>query len=200
MLASQFLARALQPDHPSHDVVLLEPGPRMMKQTLRSKCWETVEPFLTDGIVPPGTFNSVKDKIHTKVVGDYVDARGSNRVLNARPPLIDPTERFLPRKTRATLSQLRSGFCGSLNDFRTRLGRSDDENCTECNLHPHTSAHLFDCATHPTTLTTSDLWERPWEAANYLSALPAFSHLPACGPPPPPRWRRRRRPPPEPPP
>ena len=35
MLCQQFLARALQTDHPSHNVALAHPGPRGIKVTLR---------------------------------------------------------------------------------------------------------------------------------------------------------------------
>ena len=171
-----------------------------MKDTLRSKCWATVEPFLQNGIVPPGAFSEVKNKIHTKVVGDYVDGIGPNRVLNTRPPLVHPSERYLPRESRVALGRLRSGFCSNLRDFEVFVGRSDDPVCPECLSFDSSTDHIFNCPAHPTPLATTDLWERPWEAANFLGTLPAFSHLPASGPPPPPRWRQRRRPPPEPPP
>ena len=44
LLSAQFLAQALQPGHPSDDVVNLPPGLRQMKQTLRSKVGDLVEP------------------------------------------------------------------------------------------------------------------------------------------------------------
>ena len=37
LLSAQFLASAQQPDHPSHHVVNLDPGPRVQKETLSSK-------------------------------------------------------------------------------------------------------------------------------------------------------------------
>ena len=202
LLAAQFLARALQPDHPSHDVVQLgpEPGHRDKWDTLRSKCWATVEPFLQNGIVPPGAFEEVKKQIHTKIVSDYIDATGPNRVLNGRPPLIHPSEQVLPRETRVTLGRLRSGFCSNLRDFEVFVGRSDDPVCPECLSFDACTDHLFNCPAFPTSLATTDLWDRPYDAANFIGPLPAFSHLPPPGPPPPPRWRGRRRPPPEPPP
>ena len=56
LLSSQFLARAMQPGHPSYDVVTLPPGHRQMKQTLASKCGPTVEPFLQNGVIPPAAY------------------------------------------------------------------------------------------------------------------------------------------------
>ena len=38
LLSSQFLARALQENHPSHHYVKQDQGPRPMKETLHSKC------------------------------------------------------------------------------------------------------------------------------------------------------------------
>ena len=176
------------------------PGHRQKWETLRSKCWGTVEPFLQNGIVPPGALKEVLSNIHTKVVGEYVDSTGPNRVLQNRPPLVHPTERYLSRQTRTTLSRLRSGFCSSLRAFEVFVGRSDDPICPQCITYDSSTDHLFHCPAHPTNLATNDLWDRPWEAANFLVNTPTFSHFSECGPPPPPRRRPGRRPPPEPPP
>ena len=202
LLAAQFLARALQPAHPSYETVSLAPQPnhRQMKHTLRSKCFPIVEPYLQDGIIPASSYKETISKIHTDIVSDTVDAQGPNRVLNGRPPLINPNEAYLPRQTRAVLARLRSGFCSDLKDYQLRLGRSDDDLCPECRLNPASSSHIFSCPSHPTNLTTTDLWEKPWEVAQLLASFQAFDNLPPPGPPPPPRPRRRRRPPPEPPP
>ena len=200
LLSSQYLARAMQPDHPSFGVVSLPPGPRQMKHTLASKCGPTVEPHLQDGVIPPAAYKETINRIHTETVGNAIRDRSHNRVLKTPAPKINPQEFHLPRKTRATLAQLRSGHCIKLKDYMHRIGKADDDICPNCRVAPSSTEHLFNCTAHPTTLTTRDLWERPHETATFLTNIPAFNDLPAVGPLPPPRRRRDARPPPEPPP
>ena len=172
-----------------------------MKETLRSKCWDTVSPFINGDVINPGETKEVLNKLHVKIVSDTVDAFGPNRVLNAAPPLVHPSEKSLPRCTRAVLCQLRSGFCSKLNNYRHRIGASDTDQCPDWQSATHSTVHLFNCGSHPTNLTPTDLWERPREAASFLASCPSFNDLPDPGPsPPPPRSRHRQRPPPEPPP
>ena len=199
LLSSQFLARALQEGHPSHQHVLLERGRRPMKETLRSKCLEVVQPYLNaDGKVDAGDFPRVKQAIHTDIVAQAIDKLGSSRVLNRRPPPVDKSEASLPRLVRATLSQLRSGFCSKLKSFKHFIDRAQDDVCPDCGNQPHTTSHLFDCHAHPTRLTTESLWTDPWAAARFISTHSSFQFLPDVGLPPPPRRRGRRRPPPDP--
>ena len=199
LLSAQYLSRALMPHHTSFASASLGKGPRNLKETLRSKCIDLVEPSLVDGVVPARDFKQLLSNIHTKVVSDVIDAFQPNRVLGLPPPLVDPSEKSLPRATRATLSQLRSGHCAKLNTYLARLGRLDSDNCPDCNSAPHSPSHLFSCPAHPTNLVTTDLWEKPWDVAVFLASLPSFNSLPDPGPPPPPRHRPRRRPPPRPP-
>ena len=186
LLSSQFLARAMQPGHPSHDVVALPPGPRQSKHTLASKCGPTVEPFLQNGTIPATAYKNVIKQIHTEIVGDAISNLTNNRVLNAPAPKINPQEAHLPRKTGATLSQLRSGHCIRLKDYMHRIGKADDDYCPSFRIASDSTAHLFNCTSHPTSLTPDDLWRRPFETASFLVKLPAFNDLPAIGPLPPP--------------
>ena len=41
------------------------------------------------------------------------------------------------------------------------------DKCLYCE-ESHTTLHLFNCANHPTTLTVTDLWNRPIDAARFL--------------------------------
>ena len=84
LLSSQYLARALQTHHPSYEFAVLGQGPRNMKQTLRSKCFADVEPFLVDGAIRAQDFKGVIDSIHTKIVGETVDLFTPNRTLNTK--------------------------------------------------------------------------------------------------------------------
>ena len=204
LLSAQFLALSLQPDHPSHLYVTLDRGHRPMKETLRSKCLADVEPYLNgEGVVEIGSYPAVRDSIHTDIVRQTIDTLAPNRVLGRRPPPIDPTEAYLQRQIRVTLSQLRSGHCARLKTYQHhKLGTAPDDLCPDCHIHPHTTAHLFECAANPTPLALSDLWSNTWRVAHFLQSTPSFDFLPSAGPPPPPpRGRRLRpRPPPEPPP
>ena len=133
LLASQHLAKALQPSNPSHSWVS-RPAPASRRNrigTLRSSCWETVAPFTTNDAVPPGELKEVLRKIHTKVVSESLVNAETNRVLGARPPPVSPSESLLARSTRAALSQLRSGHCIRLKDYQARIGKSDTAICPE---------------------------------------------------------------------
>ena len=163
--------------------------------------WQTTS-FLQNGLLHADHSKEVLRSLHVQAISDTVDGFAPNRVLGAIPPPIHPSESSLPRATRAVLSQLRSGHCVKLNDYRHRIGQTLDDLCPDCRIAPHTASHIFSCQSHPTTLSVTDLWERPREAAIFLSTTPSFSSLPDPGspPPPPPRRRQGRRPPPEPPP
>lgn len=174
-----------------------------MKETLRSKCLSDVEPYLNDaGVLDQGSYQTAKNCIHTDIVKNSIDSLGPNRVLGRQSPPIAPTEAYLQRQIRVTLSQLRSGHCARLQSYQAKIGSSPSDLCPDCNAQPQTTAHLFNCTAFPTSLTPVDLWENPWRVAHFLQSTPSFSFLPSAGPPPPPRGRRRPRPrpPPEPPP
>ena len=128
LLSSQFLASAMCPSHPSHHLVVTPPPPshRKIKNTLRTKCWDSVSDFLQDGIIPAGRVREAQRDIHTRVVSEARES-STNRVLGTTPPSIDASEKTLPRKTRAILSQLRSGHCSRLNDFQLRIGSADSD-------------------------------------------------------------------------
>ena len=131
---------------------------------------------------------AARSGIHTSAVVRSIGAKGPNRVLGAPAPAIDPEEEQLQRKTRRTLSQLRSGFCPSLEDYRHRVGLSESGICPCCERGEHTVQHVFECPDYPTDLRPLDLWHRPVRAAEFLRTLPFFD-LP-----------EEDRPPPEPPP
>ena len=174
-----------------------------MKETLRSKCLTDVEPYLNDvGVVQQGTYQAVRTNIHTDIVRTTIDSLTPNRVLARQPPPLDPTEGYLHRQIRVTLSHLHSGHCAHLMSYQAKIGSSPSDLCPDCNAHPQTTAHLFDCTAHPTSLSPIDLWESTWQVAHFLQSTPTFNFLPSAGPPPPPLGRRRLRPrpPPEPPP
>ena len=83
--------------------------------------------------------------------------------------IIDVSEKNLPRPTRSTLSQIRSGYSSYLNSYLHRINPTKyQENCPKCNSSIHNSQHLFNCPANPTDLTVTSLWENPVEAATFL--------------------------------
>ena len=152
-----------------------------------------------DGTISRAEYHQVKNNIHTDIVRKAINRSTNNRVLGRKPPNVNINGNHLPRLTRVTLAQLRSGHCARLRDYQFMLGKSPDNLCQSCNLDPQTVKHLFDCPAKPTTLTTDDLWCNPWGVADFLCKLPDFRDLQPPAPLPPPRRRPPRRPPPVPP-
>ena len=200
LLSSQFFAKSLDPSHVSHPFTTLDQGPRKLRHTLRSKVIDVVQPYMNaDGTISRADFHQVKNSLHTDIVRRAISRAGNNRVLGRPPPPVHNNENHLPRLTRVTLAQLRSGQCARLRDFQFTIGKSPDNICRHCTLEPQTVIHLFNCPAKPTTLTELDLWLNPWGVADYLRLLPDFSDLQPPTPLPPPRRRPPRRPPPDPP-
>jgi hypothetical protein len=163
MLCIQFLACCLSPSHPSHQTVLLPPGPRKnsngcpMKETLSSRFGDDLAPYLQDGVLPAILYNRTKDAIHTNAVGSYLDSAAPNIILGTRPPEIHPSEETLPRIYRTTLSQLRSDYCSDLKSYQHFIDAAIDNECPDCHTSPHSTSHLFSCPSFPTTLSILDL-------------------------------------------
>ena len=185
LLCSQFLLSALRPSHPSHPIVTAPSGTRSMKETLQSRFLPSVSHLLTGGTTNPASYRTSLIDLHTSAVRDAISHLAPNPVLLTSPPPVESEETSLPRAHRTALSQLRSGYCSFLNSYRARIGVAGaSPSCPSCNSPVHTSGHLFTCPSHPTSLTTLDLWERPVRVAEYLSTLP-FTSLPPLPLPPP---------------
>ena len=91
-----------------------------------------------------------------------------NKVLLAPLPQIDLSERKLPRQTRATLAQLRSGYSNYLHSYKARIDNSIQDKCSSCDQQ-HTTAHLFTCVNNLTKLNVKDLWFKPIEDFRFLN-------------------------------
>ena len=183
MLCSQALATYLQAGHPSFPVVTADSGPRNKKHTLQSRFGAKVAPYVSqDGAV--ADVESARREIHTAAVAESIAARGTNRVLGTPAPPVHEEERQLSRQTRRTLSQLRSGHCYSLNNYKHRIGQSDTNICPCCRQEEHTVHHIFECPVHPTDLQPEALWRNPVGAAAFLRTLPFFELPEEPGPPP----------------
>ena len=130
-------------------VVTADSGPRNKKQTLQRRFNPKVTAYTNrDGVVQDAEL--ARKEIHTAAVRDSIQARGVNRVLGTAAPPVHQEEEELPRKTRRTLAQLRSGHCCSLNDYKFRVGQSDTSICPCCRREEHTVQHVLECVERPT--------------------------------------------------
>ena len=165
MLSAQYLVNCLEEDHVSHGIPIQEPRPRPMKETLHSRHLSTVLPRLGSN-----RMESLQN-LHTHAVDSAIQLQGNNRVLKKRPPPISDEEQRLNRRQRCTLSQLRSGHCHLLQDYKHRVFGETSDICTDCGASPQDVRHLFACTTHPTDLSPEDLWRNP------VRSIRAFSYL-----------------------
>ena len=146
MLNRQFLVNMLRPSHPSHAVVMTPRGLHAMKETLVSRHGDSVAPYLSNGIVDPAAYGETLKKIHTDAIAaSIVKLSVENPVLGAVPPEPDTSEKRLSRVQRTTLSQLRSGNCKFLNDYKLLLGHTESALCPECLFRRRTVRHIFEC-------------------------------------------------------
>ena len=129
-------------------------------------------------------------KIHTDAIAaSIVKLSVENPILGTVPPEPDLSEKRLSRVQRTTLSQLRSGSCKLLNDYKLILGHTESALCPECLFRRHTVRHIFECDAAPTSLSPLDLWTNPTRVVDHLITLSSFSALippdpPAPAPPP----------------
>ena len=112
--------------------------------------------------------------IHTMAVNQAVTSLGRNVVLDVRLPAINISEMELTRKERTTLAQRRSGHCRLLGSYKSRISKDVILYvCADCGKTPHDVKHLFNCPAHSTSMTPSDLWNRPVDAIRELNYLEA---------------------------
>ena len=103
MLSPQYPVNCLEEDHVSHAIIIQDPRPRPMKETLYSRHHSTVLPRLGSSRIES------HQNLHTHAVDSAIQPQENNRVLKKRPPSISDEEQILTRRQRCTLSQLRSG-------------------------------------------------------------------------------------------
>ena len=170
MLSKQFLLSTQRPNHPNRTNLNPPPPKRQMKETLVSLFGKEINKISTPDL-PEKAYKTKLKKIHTTSVRDTINNYRENKVLNTRPPAIHKAENKLPRTTRSTLAQLRSGYSLYLNTFKARINKDPTqivpETCPKCQ-ELHTTNHLFNCRQNPTTLTARDLWSKPVETARFL--------------------------------
>ena len=136
-----------------------------MKDTLHSRHHSTVLPRLCSSRMEN------HHNLHTPAVDSDIQLQGNNRVLKNRPPPISDEEQRLNQRQRCTISQLRSGYCHLLHDYKHRVFVEPNDICTDCGDSPQDVRHLFACTTHPTDLSPEDLWRYPVRSICALSYL-----------------------------
>ena len=146
------------------------PPPRQMVKTLKSKFGDEIKQMSYPDM-PQDIYKQRIKAIHTNSVRSNIAKLEHNKVLGAPPPNISDSEKVLPRITRTTLSQLRSGYSTYLKSYMSRISKDVPipDICPLCTLPGHTTEHLFSCPANPTTLTPQDLWSKPLECARFLN-------------------------------
>ena len=163
MLTKQFIAQSHHHAHPGNKFLHQRPPPRNMKQTNLIFEEEIGHLFQADTSI-----KQVIQSVHTTTVSKSVAAYTPNAVTGDKPPPVHQSEASLSRKVRSGLARLRSGFSRMLQSYRHRLDETVADSCPDCNSPNHTVHHLFNCPSHPTTLTILDLWHNPAQAASFL--------------------------------
>ena len=166
-LSALYLARCLEPGNVCHSITTRETPKRRMKETLFTRHRNTVEPMIL-----ADNRKEILHAIHTDAVNKAVKDQKKNIVLDDLPHPINDSERDLTRKERATLAQLRSGYCKLLGSYTSRIKKDASLDVSaDCGKTPHDVKHLFACPAHPTTLIPSDLWSKPVESIREFSYL-----------------------------
>ena len=138
MISKQFLASFFLPVHPGHKH-LNQPKPaRNLKKTVLKFEGEVNEKFRAGN-----NYKETIKAIHTEEVRQTIANYQVNRVLQRRPPEINPEEAELNRKSRTRLARLRSGFCRTLKSYMSRIDNSETDNCPRCQATPHDVGHIF---------------------------------------------------------
>ena len=167
MLSKQFLLNTQNPNHPNQ-INLQEKPSRITKDTLESRFGSEISNLLPETGVNDDNKKQLLRRIHTESVTSVINNSRINPLINERNPSVHQDEKRLPRKSRVTLAQLRSGYSTHLNSTMSVYDNDIQDICPECGGTPHNTQHLFNCPAKPTTLTPADLWHKPIEAANFL--------------------------------
>ena len=102
-LSAHFLASALRPSHPSHAIVPCPSGLCDKKKTIQREHFALAEPYLRNCVIDPTTYKTIPNKIYMECSKESIDNLGINRLLNAPPPPIWPSEKTHSRPEHTTM-------------------------------------------------------------------------------------------------
>ena len=115
MLSKQYTLSCHLLVHPSYSLVNQGPPERNLRKCATREYKEKIESFIPRGL-NQANFKLGMKSIHTVDVRSTVN-NYSNPITANRLSPIDGSEQELPRRTRATLAQLRSGWCHITNHY-----------------------------------------------------------------------------------
>ena len=168
MLSKQYTLSCHLPGHPNYSLVNQGLPERHLRKYDAREYKENIESF-----IPRGDLNQANLKLGMKSI-NTVDVRSAinNYITNPltanSPTPIDESEQELPRRTKATLAQLRSGWCHITNHYNSRINPEIQDISPNCASSPHDVHSLFNCPRKPTTFKITSLWTNPREAAIFL--------------------------------
>ena len=153
MLLAQYLVNGLEENHVCHGITTQEQRPGPTKKALQSRHHSSVLPRL-------GSSRIESHKLHRCDRFSYSAPRKQQSTEGASIPILDEEQR-LNQRQRCTLSQLRSGHCHIVQDYKHRMLGEPSDICTDRGASPQDARHLFACTTHPTDLSPEDIWQNP---------------------------------------
>ena len=138
LLSAEYLARCLEPENVCHSITTRESPKRRMKETLFTRHRNIVEPMML-----ANNRKATLQAIHSDAVNKAVKDQKKNIVLDGLPHPINDSEKYLTRRERATLAQLRSGYCKLLGSYKSRIKKDASlDVCADCGKTPHDVKHL----------------------------------------------------------
>ena len=170
--SSQLRQKSQHPTHPLHKFTVLTENERHKKQTIFDNNNNyTVNINTKSDLICEDLIQSNLKLIHSHIVSNHLSQRPPNKVLQDQTPSVSPAELLLSRETRRTLAQLRTNKSPLLVSYLFSIGdpRHPSPLCPLCLMHDHTSSHLFECKSLPTSLSSLDLWTNPDKVETFLA-------------------------------
>ena len=170
--SSQLRQKSQHPTHPLHKFTVLTENERHKKQTIFDNNNNyTVNINTKSDLICEDLIQSNLKLIHSHIVSNQLSQRPPNKVLQDQTQSVSPAELLLSRETRRTLAQLRTNKSPLLVSYLYSIGdpRHPSPLCPLCLMHDHTSSHLFECKSLPTSLSSLDLWTNPDKVEPFLA-------------------------------
>ena len=123
-----------------------------MKERLFTRHRSTVEPIMLE--------DNRKATLQAILTDNKAVNNQKHNIVSADlPHPINAWEKYMYMKERATLAQLRSGYCRLLGSYKSRMKTDVTLNvCADCGKTPHDVTQIFACPGHTTTLISTYLW------------------------------------------
>ena len=177
--SSQLRKKSQHPTHPLHKFTVLTENERHKKQTIfdnNNNCTVNINININNinmksDLICEDLIQSNLQLIHSHIVSNHLSQRPPNKVLQDQTPSVSPAELLISRETRRTLVQLRTNKSPLLVSYLFSIGdpRHASPLCPLCLMHDHSSSHLFECKSLPTSLSSLDLWTNPDKVEPFLA-------------------------------